>query len=316
MYEDMISLFSTEEVAIKQPFRVVFEGERGCDTGGLSREAFSTFWELAYQKHFDGTGLLAPLVASCLDSNTLQILGRILSAGYIFCGFLPIRIAFPTILCILLQPQPEIDPDVFVETFKDCLNPVESATVREAFSCRSGSFSQSLVSRLINVFSRFDCLEVPKASNLLKLCEQSARYLFVTKPFAVILNMSKGIPEQHRPFWGGKDTDTLYRVFGALAVNQQKVLESIEEPLFTSQAEEKVFSYLTQFVSCLKTDELQKFLRFCSGSSVCIDKPITVSFNNTLGLGRRTYMQLLIGVIKSVFELSRFCCRVYCHPFK
>ena len=82
------------------PFQVSFQGESGVDTGGLSREAFSTFWELTYQKHFDGSSSFTPVVSTCIDSATLQALGRVLSFGYIVCGFLPLRISFPLwLLC-------------------------------------------------------------------------------------------------------------------------------------------------------------------------------------------------------------------------
>ncbi len=45
LYDDTIctctmTLFSTEDVVMEDPFRVRFEGERGVDTGGLGREAF------------------------------------------------------------------------------------------------------------------------------------------------------------------------------------------------------------------------------------------------------------------------------------
>lgn len=59
-----MELFSNPDVALEYPFIVRFQGECGIDTGGLSREAFSTFWELAYLKHFDGSCLLIPVMSA------------------------------------------------------------------------------------------------------------------------------------------------------------------------------------------------------------------------------------------------------------
>ena len=102
-------------------------------------------------------------MSASMDVTTLQVLGRILSFGYIACGFLPVRIAFPTLASILLHPLPDIPPEMLVQTFKECLNPVDTATLKEAFACRS-PFLQRLVNRLINIFSHFDCLAFPNTT--------------------------------------------------------------------------------------------------------------------------------------------------------
>ena len=91
IYEDFMSLFEDEEIAMKAPFQVEFIGEQAVDGGGLAREAFSAFWEEAYFKHFDGATLLKPVVNASLQKTRLHILGRILSYGYLSCGFLPVR---------------------------------------------------------------------------------------------------------------------------------------------------------------------------------------------------------------------------------
>ena len=287
LYEDMLKIFSSEEAVTEYPFRVRFQGERGVDTGGLSREAFSTFWELAYNKHFDGSSSLVPVVSACLDSATLQVLGRILSFGYVACGFLPVRIAFPTLAAMLLHPLPDFPHDVLVEAFRDTLTPVDAATLKEALACREkDNFPPRLFNRLVNVFSSFECLEVPKPGNILKLCERSARYVCLTKPFAVLTEIGKGVPSQHHQFWKAKGVEGLKRLILALSVSPSKVLESIEEPLFVSPIEQRVFGYLTQYIGHMKVGEVQKFLRFCTGSSVCIVKRILITFNSSMGLSR------------------------------
>ena len=61
-------------------------------------------------------------------------------------------------------------------------------------------------------FSQYDCLEVPKAGNILRLCQYSACYLFIDKPFAAILEMGKGIPREHHRFWDEKGVLGLYQL--------------------------------------------------------------------------------------------------------
>lgn len=96
----------------------------------------------------------------------------------------------------------------------------------------------------------FGCLDVPQAANLLRLCEESARYLFLTKPCVAITEMAKGVPAKHHTFWNGKSVECFYRLFTALGVSSAKVIESIVEPLMLCSSEQRVFRYLTQLVGC------------------------------------------------------------------
>ena len=286
IYNDMIKLFDSHNVILQHPFRVHFEGEMGIDTGGLTRDAFSAFWEKAYFKHFDGSPLLRPVIYAGLNDVTLQTLGRILSFGYLTCGFLPARIAFPTLAAILLRSTPDFPADILFNTFKTSLTPVDLSTINEALQCKS-TYPQKLSAKLINLFSRYDCLEVPTSKNILALCQQSARYQFIHKPFSAITNMGKGVPTAHYQFWDEKGVLGLYQVYLALTVTPEKVLECIEEPLFLDNSEQRVFNYLTQYIGRMKVEEVQRFLWFWTGSSVCVNTPLKVIFNGHPGLERR-----------------------------
>ena len=60
----------------------------------------------------------------------------------------------------------------------------------------------------------------------------------------------------------------------------------IREPDTMNGAEERVYSYLINFVGSLKSEDLQGFLRFVTGSSVMLPNDITVIFNAATGLSR------------------------------
>ena len=51
--------------------------------------------------------------------------------------------------------------------------------------------------------------------------------------------------------------------------------------------EERVITYLRQFIGNMRTDELRIFLRFVTGSCVCTTSGISVSFIKLDGLARR-----------------------------
>ncbi len=288
LYVDMMSLFKDPQVVEHYPFAVVFQREKGVDTGGLSREAFSTFWEEAYSKHFDGSCLVTPRVCAGLKGIPLQILGRILSYGYISCGFLPVRIAFPTLAAILLTSFAEITDDILLQTFKVSLSPVDLSSIKEALSIQT-AYPQGLLSKLINIFSRFDCLEVPNPGNILRLCQHSCRWLYIDKPFSAIVEMRKGVPSNHMLFWdqNRRGVSDLFKIYLALTATPAKVLQCIEEPPLFQPSEQRIFDYLTQYIGRMKVEEVQLFLRFCTGSSVCIEKRIQIEFNSLSGFERR-----------------------------
>lgn len=81
---------------------VSFTGEEAVDFGGVSRDFFSGFWEEAYKKMFDGAALLTPACHADVDVDQFEVLGRILSHGYLCCGFIPTRITFPVLAFALL----------------------------------------------------------------------------------------------------------------------------------------------------------------------------------------------------------------------
>ena len=95
--EDVIALFSNEAVLLHYPLKIQLIGERAIDTGGVCRDMLNEFWQTVYLQHFEGSNLLVPSVTANTDMGVMRALGRVLSHGYIFCGVLPTRIAYPTL---------------------------------------------------------------------------------------------------------------------------------------------------------------------------------------------------------------------------
>ena len=54
-----------------------------------------------------------------------------------------------------------------------------------------------------------------------------------------------------------------------------------------NSGEQRIFTYLIQMVGDMKSHELAAFLRFVTGSCICLGKNVTVSFSSLSGLGRR-----------------------------
>jgi len=291
IYESVLELFTNPETANTFPLRIKFDDENAIDGGGVYRDMLSGFWEEAYCHLFDGGCLLTPVFHPQMDMTVFPTLGKIISHGYLFSGFLPLRIALPTLVLLLFGSTvvQEIPDDVYTETFLETVSTVEADLLRDTLElCKTtDAFSPKQNERLTNILSRFGCRQQPTPTSLKYIIIQCAKYEFLVKPSAVVTAISQGIPTLHQPFWKELSLDNFCGIKEALTASPEKVVQAIEEPYFTNMNEERIFNYLIQFVGSLNATDVQKFLRFTTGSSVCIARPMHVVFNNVEGLACR-----------------------------
>lgn len=264
------------------PFRIAYEGEKACDTGGVCRDMFSAFWPKAYLHHFDGERLLVPSTHPGVDMSNLHILGAIISQGFMVCGFLPIRIAFPVLAAILLGPEVNVPDCILIESFVDFLSMHEGNLLRDAIS--SHSLSPSMKTSMVDLLSRFGITDVPTSQNLHKL---AAKHYFLGQTFSTLFKIRRGVPKPYHAFFEKYGVAELFSIYKALNASTSSVLKLIKEPTILNSAEQRIYSYLTTYVGNMKCNELRNFLRFVTGSSVMVAQPINISFNCISGFVRR-----------------------------
>lgn len=154
----------------------------------------SAFWEIAYTKCCDGDSLLVPLMHLGLDSNIFTRLGHVLSHGYLQCGFLPLKIAFPALATMLLGVRISIPNAFLVSTFVDSLNSYEQGLHKEGMDVKH-EFSSDLQTKLVSIVSRFGGRELPTRSNIQQIVLQLAKYQFQVKPLPATIAINTGIQE-------------------------------------------------------------------------------------------------------------------------
>ena len=98
---------------------IKYEGEKAVDQGGVQRDMFSAFWAEAYSRLFEGAKTLTPMIHPGLDMTAFLILGRILSHGYLACGMLPVCIALPSLIGMVLGPSVAIPSEIIIKCFAD-----------------------------------------------------------------------------------------------------------------------------------------------------------------------------------------------------
>ena len=264
------------------------------DMGGLYRDMLSSFWDEAYRQFFDAG---SPVLHPQLDVQVLPLLGKILSHGYLGTGFLPVSIAFPVLVAILLKCT-EMSDQILISAFLQAVSAVDADLLTRCLCATE--FSASQQTQLTGLLSCFGSRQLPTPQALRRQVVEAAKFEFLMKPSAALHCISSGVPDSHGNFWRVMSVESLHSIYMALSASPQKVLEMLKEPVFLNQSQEKVFNFLRQYIGNMKANELNKFLRFVTGNSVCTSTGIRVTFNCLSEVERRP----IAHVCSNMLELT------------
>ena len=296
IFEDVVDMYRTGDIIEEFPIEIKYSDEKALDDGGVQRDMYSAFWEEVYSRMFEGATILIPMVHPHIDMMIYPVLGHILSHGYLVSGHLPVRIALPTLINMIMGPI-KVTPQVLLDGFLDYISSTERGIFKDALKCQSDKFPSAMQGGLLDTLSKFGCRQLPTPSNLMSIIERIAEYEFLAKPAAAISLVHTGIPILHKPFWIKNNITSIYN---QLTVTAEKVHNLLSLPQASSLSEERVYGYLKTMVGNISNDELRSFLRFVTGSSVCNSMYILVTFNTLSGLGRRP----IAHTCDSTLELS------------
>ena len=98
---------------------------------------------------------------------------------------------------------------------------------------------------------------------------------------------NSGIPLNHRGYWSRKSSSDLQGMYQHLSLSQGKVKSLLSFPETYNQLEARTAGYLHTFVGNMQHEELRHFMRFVTGSCVCITPVIGITFNSLSGLAKR-----------------------------
>ncbi len=205
LFEDMIKIYpACENVALEYPFDMSFVGEQAVDIGGVSRDVMTAFWQEIYERMFDRSTLLVPVVNPSMDLAILPLIGKILSHGYLSTGFLPVQISLPTLIAMLFGPGIELDSHLLTESFLDFLSDVDRDVLRRAINfartTTSVTFPTDLKDELLTVLSAYELRKIPSPTSLKKNLSDIAKFVFLSNPMSAIVAFYSGVPGSHKPY--------------------------------------------------------------------------------------------------------------------
>lgn len=106
------------------------------------------------------------------------------------------------------------------------------------------------------------------------------------KPAASVSLINSGVPPNHRGYWSRKSSSDVQEMYQRLSLSPGKVksLSLLSFPETYNQLEARTAGYLHTMVGNMQQEELRHFMRFVTGSYVCISPEIRITFNCRSGL--------------------------------
>jgi len=244
---------------------------------GVTREAFSLFWDAVVGTLFisQGGDLHLSSITPCRD--IWKILGRILAFTLVVLGQFPSHCMSETLCRAILRLQPESDYENLVNDFLNSLGKQQQNLFSPLFRNENigdlqryierggGNFSTSLEndawSTIINI-ARHTLLEIPSAA--INAMQEGF--------FSISGSTFNGVTAELVSSWYREQSHPLFE-----EIRSRLRLESTEE------GSERVFNVLIAFPRRHRANEnlLSCFLRYCTGSTSTRGDSITVSVSSS-----------------------------------
>ncbi len=282
----MLSLFGDASCPVLQatPY-VVFDGERGLDLDGLSRDLFSIFWDEAHVRYFEGDVVMVPRINphTCdLDNQLYHTLGRILAYGFVVTGHFPVFLAKAAVVSALCGAS-KVCNTMLISSFVHYIDEFERSTVQ---SFQEGKASPADVEVVLAMLSRFNCFTLPTTDNIERVLLSYARSELLCKPVHALMHIVIGMNEVHACVWDRVQPACLVQLYDRLIPPASTVWEAIRPPAEVPRQQDRILDFLRRFLCSLSHDDLALFLRFVTGCSALVSD-IKIEFCGTSGLVRQ-----------------------------
>ena len=285
--EEFLLKYKEEDLTAGR-LKVEFVGEFGEDFGGLTKEAFTSFWHEVSMSLFRGEGCIAPflpLYRMRSESWKFTVLGKILAHTVSLTGCLPARLSRAGLVALIFDQT--VSEEILIQDFLEFVTPSEKALLLTALNNFS-ALSNTDKERMQTLYTVFECDCLVKGDEVSERLATIAENVLVEKPNRLYRLMKKGIPSSHFDvFWSLLTVDHIDFMVQQQRPTPEKVIQVVktrEDDLTNSQ--ERVLHFFKEFIRSLDVEELSSCLLFITGC-VYSPKEIMVSFNGLVDSHRR-----------------------------
>lgn len=284
--EDVLSVYRRLNVSHK--LKVQFEGEKGLDFGGLTKDMFSCFWPMAFEKYFKGENAAVPHLSTTerhFAKEVFPALGKIMEHMLRLLGTLPTTICRSCLLWMASEDY-EVDAHLLLEDYFLFLPEADGKLLKQCLS--SPFWSDGEKRRLLLFSSSHSFNAFPTAKTLKRLLLNVAQKELLDEPCTFLRLMYAGISNSGKKFFRCLNPMNIRHIFTELKATPEKVanlLENVFEEKDLSTSQVIVLNYLSNLVRSMDSYTLQKFLVWVTGSPSMPDE-LEISFNTSAGLMR------------------------------
>ncbi len=277
--EDLLAVFMDSSI-IKSTLKMEFVNEKAVDDAGVSREVYTAFWD-QFLEQCEGEDERVPRLRPDFSEAEWEAIGRIWVKGLLDLGVLPVRLSSAFIFACM-HGIDSVNDDVLMSSFHNYLSLTERTAVAKA--CQ-GTLEECDEDDLLDLFTRMGSHCIPPKNTMNVAFQTMAHKAILQEPKYVIDCFSRAMPFALLKV---PDQESLLSLYDTKKATGKKVAQLLQTTqMICSQREQMVFNHLQRYLRNADQSKAEKFIRFCTGSSViCVDQ-IKVSFNAESGLSRR-----------------------------
>lgn len=249
------------------------ELEQGVGSGVL-RDCLTEFWMDFYDSCTLGVEVKVPFIRHDFQCEEWQAVARVFVVGWKQAGYFPVKLAIPFLEEVLYGST--------TSSFKDSFLLYVSQEERSVLLKALEDFNSVDTDELLDVLDAHECKQVPTKDTLLPVLAQIGHKVIVQAPMFVI--------KCWRPVVGSVagllPPEGLHNFIAQKKPTAKTVKELLNFPEEMTAAQSTVSRYLKRYIGEIDFNNLQLFLRFCTGSNL-LDKAILIEFIETTDFLRR-----------------------------
>lgn len=249
------------------------ELEQG-EGSGVLRDCLTEFWMDFYDSCTLGVEVKVPFIRHDFQCEEWQAVARVFVVGWKQAGYFPVKLAIPFLEEVLYGST--------TSSFKDSLLLYVSQEERSVLLKALEDFNSVDTDELLDVLDAHECKQVPTKDTLLPVLAQIGHKVIIQAPMYVI--------KCWRPVMGSVASllppEGLHHFIAQKKPTAKTVKGLLNFPEEMTAAQSTVSRYLKRYIGEIDCNNLQLFLRFCTGSDV-LDKAILIEFIETTDFLRR-----------------------------
>lgn len=268
LLNDMLDAFKDADI-LENEITFVFKDEKGVDVDGLSREAYSLFWDKFLLMHSMGDGNeKIPCLRPEFGKGEWQALARILYKGYKTSNVWPLNLNAVFATCLFFG-EGEITDDKLIQGLMNYVAEDDKELLQLMMNDEDIDEDDKM-----DLLHRMGC--GGEFGDGLTRVKKIAHKLLIQVSRWAVEAMSEVLQDYPVPF---DSVDEIYTIYSAKEPTCRKVLKLIKaDPPPQNVNERDVFEFLKSFIRGLSKEDLGSFLQFTTGCSQLSVPEITVTF--------------------------------------